>query len=858
MLTRLRVLALNRNSLTTVPVSLCFLGNLKQLFLADNNISGPLPPLGHLGLDYIDIKNNSFVFSDIAASQLPDQTIHTGDYIFDYHNQAIVSLSDSLFLFTPGDSAGIDIRSVTRLSHPENQYEWYRDDQLVQTGPYLYFSDFSEDNEGVYYCKVKNTVYSKLLILETGPITIKSGRDAFYDNGFLITSRSSGTSQFTDNTVMLVPPADVRGEIVWQASVDSVVWHDISEAAGHDGIRENIVSIEENKILTEPVTPAYYRYMILEDNCDPVFSDVVKINSYGDMLVDTVINVTDKEITIAVDSIEIIIPPQFSDEDFRLTVKKLKVPPDSPDHAILGSVYDVEVSFGNIFELPLLIRLKNFDKDNFDPEYIDNYKAVYFDDTSQEWVPFEKGNISLKDSTIVFETMHLTKLSWWRDTEALWGYTDVFVRNNVRVFYKDDDQSFFDYIYGRNQTVRDWHLPASDPEYDTPLMIQDIAHFLHEVMDIFEHEGLPVPSHNFTVYVKEMDDYGNIGMMGLLNHYMNINRDIETPEQLRSLVAHEFMHYTQDNYITTHAGNIFWMEAHAHLADRMVWDDTILPVSESDSYVLNGRSGDNTIFEFLATSWDHWDKSVVTQNRWGNVYFGYLAGTFLHYMRSYKSTKMLDPALLLKETPSLQSWKNYLDSYIQNNLGSNIGDQYEDYVRYMIEGVNPNFTLLEKQEGEDPLKYFKAASSEFMTNRYIRFDNDREDKTIKDTVSLQMPYLSSQMVQMYNLNTDNQKVLVRYKRMSARDENIKVYLCRYDHASGNMVLDDISPVDSAWFLIDSPTEINLLEKRHVAYLLFINKDKDREIKVNYHLEYAPVPEISFMNAFGFTIGNSLI
>ena len=854
-LNRVKMLALSGNELSTIPVSFCFLSSLEELYLNDNKISGPIPPLNFLSLKYVDIKNNLLIFSDIASSLMPDDTVYNDDYEFNYYNQAIVPVTDSLFSFAQGDSAGVDIRSISRLSHPNNTYEWYKDNDLIQEGAKLNFPVFTTENEGSYYCIVRNTKYKKILVLETEPIDLKIKIDDLLEGGTVISSRESSTSEFADNIILLQPSPDLRGEIVWQASLDSLVWFDVSEEMENITIKENIISIEENRIKLEPTSSILFRYLLKLENCDPVVSDTIKVTSYGDMLIDTLLNVRDKVVTIETDSIEITIPANFTEKDFRLTIKKVNHPPAAPGSSAMASVYDVNVSIGSVFEIPLLIKLKNIDKDAFLPENIDRYKAVYFDEEKKEWAAFDNSAFSLKDSSLVFETYHLTKLSWLWDEEVLSGYTDVFVRNNIRVYYKELDEDRFNLLYGKSQTPQAWHISSSDPDY-APVMIQDIAWFLYEVMEAFRSLNLPVPDHAFSVYVKEMDDYGSVGLMGLLNHYLNINRDIDSPEVLRSLLAHEFMHYTQDNYISSNAGNIFWMEANAHLSDRLVWDETAVPVSESETYLLDGRSGENNIFEFLSNSWDYWDKGILTQNALGNVNYCYQAGIFLHYMRSYKEGIKLKPDILLKETPYFQSWLNYLDSYIEQYLSSKVGDQYEEFVKYIVEGSNPNFGLLNKAEGEDPLKFYKTAPADFMTNKFYKFNDKPEKKIIKDTISLKMPYLSTQMVQMYNLNIDNQKVLVKYKRTSQQNENIMVYLCRYDSDNKKITCEDVSARDSSFFIIDSPAGTNLTEKKHVAYLLFINKNKTEEFNVNYNLEIISVPEFSFFDAFIFTIGLS--
>lgn len=53
---------------------------------------------------------------------------------------------------------------------------------------------------------------------------------------------------------------------------------------------------------------------------------------------------------------------------------------------------------------------------------------------------------------------------------------------------------------------------------------------------------------------------------------------------MRSTVAHEYMHYTQDYYMTVMLSNVTWMEATAPLADRIVWKDIDLCEPEHSTF----------------------------------------------------------------------------------------------------------------------------------------------------------------------------------------------------------------------------------------------------------------------------------
>ena len=70
-------------------------------------------------------------------------------------------------------------------------------------------------------------------------------------------------------------------------------------------------------------------------------------------------------------------------------------------------------------------------------------------------------------------------------------------------------------------------------------------------------------------------------------------------------------------------------------------------------------------------------------------------------MRSYSEAESkLDIVKLLKETTrwSGDSWRQYLSNYITFSMNSLIGDEYDSYVKYILSGENPNFTILNTTE----------------------------------------------------------------------------------------------------------------------------------------------------------------
>ena len=657
-----------------------------------------------------------------------------------------------------------------------------------------------------------------------------------YNDGYVVSSDNIPQKIVSDQTVTLVPPLKVRGTLQWQASADGKTWYDLSSTMSQNDLKSNFVTVKQNELVLSPKTPAFYRCSVQDVNCEPLYSDTLKVNPFGNVLFDETVNVSQAAKTVSVDSIEVTLPAGLYDEDFRLTIVKLDNPPAAPDSVKAGSAYDVTVSFGETFDIPLLIKLKNFDKNKITDKDLDKFKAAYFDDKNHKWVTYENAYLSLKDSKLMFETNHLTKLSFWWDEEVMWGYTDVYQRNNIRVFYKETDVQTMKEKYA--QTPQAWHISG------IPMYIQYITQYLKEAMDAFKAKGLPVPQHVFTVYVNQMkDNDGVVGLMGMLNHSLTINRDIKTPVKLRSLLAHEFMHYTQDNYISANALNTFWMEAHAHLSDRMVWDDKIIDISESEHYLLDGRTATNSIYNALNNSWDYWDGAIRQ-----NYNYCYLAGTFLHYMRSYRVGTKLDPATLLKETAWFGNWRNYLNSYIKTHLNSTIGNEYENYVKFILEGSSENFTILDR-ESQNPMSFLLSISREKKFTEKIVYDFKKDDIDAQtNNVSFKIPYLASKVYMMYNKST-NKDVVVKYKPLFENSENYRVYYGKYDISTQKVTYVDISDSTKYSMLLEARTEKSVKEFTNTAFLLFVNKknpgstDFSNDFDASFELTAMPVLNI---------------
>ncbi len=886
---------LNNNKITSIPASFANMRDAATILLHDNEMQGAIPEKLITAASninkFVRLENNRFVFNDIPQSDQLD---------FGVRDQKNVPIKKQIYKVQFGDTVSIDIREITRLSNPANEYYWLsypefseatvKDERMdgIENNPILKFIVDAETVNNKYYCKIFNaqsptfsfeyngSTYTSACMeyLNTDTIALQLATDEEiisekYTNEFVTSLASITDKTVSDGTVTLVPPLKVkRGEIYWEASADGETWERVSENMERADLKANLKSVSNEQLVLAPRNTAFYRCCVLETDCDPIFSEALKVEAQGNVLFDEVINVTEESRTIDVDSIEVIVPQYFYDGDFRMTITKIENPPPSSDIFLSGSTYDVTVSFSDTFNIPLVIKLKNIDKTKVNEKEINRFEAVYFDDKNREWKRFEESHLSLKDSTLIFLTNHLTKMKWWWYTEEYrMGFTDIYERKNILVFYKDNDTPFMNLDYPKNQKSKPWHVN------EIPLLVQDITEYLPEVMTKYKSLGLEVPDGKFKVYVEDLKgEDGAVDPFGMLYGYLTIGRGLSNPTELQQALAHEYMHYSQDYYISAHGGNLFWMEAHATLSDRIVWDTTKISVCESEELLLKGRKvkkGSNYTFNSLANSWDYYDVSIATNayyNQFDNekVQYYYTAGTFLHYMRSYrKESKKLEPATLLKETSWLGSWRTYLAGYTSNHLDAILGDEYEDFVKYILSGVNEKFTLLNKSG--NPYVYLQDPENKGVFTYPVTYRFKEGDEMVqKDEMDIEVPYLASKIVLLENTNPDTM-VLVNYKRKHDFDYDHLVYYATYDAKKQEMIFVDISDSTEYNFLLDARNKENSLTKfNNYSFLLLINKeyigasDLIKDFDASFELTAMPVLNIESVGMLTIYNGSSHI
>jgi Leucine-rich repeat (LRR) protein len=867
--------------------------NMVGLWLNDNEIQDDIPVslLRHKTLSMeagLWLENNFFTFENIPQIDIAYNRVNF---------QNPIALKKTVYKVQMGDTLRIDVRNIAPLSRPDNIFHWGVWHEMAYSVEYFskYVSGigwrpFPEPTDPVltivaneetlknrYFCYVTNPNFPLREYLETGAIDdgswlfeggeqnynykpylftetieleLATEAEAFADRNsdvHAILSKSIGSGGMSDHTVTLVTPAGVRGAMQWEASADGQTWMDVSAAMSNAEIKANVLSVTPRELKLFPQTTAFYRSRITDEGCDPIYSDEIKVNAYGKIVFDQTVSVTESTGYVARadnDSITVTVPAGFHDGGFRLSIVKLNVPPlvNGQPAGAIGSVYDVTVDFATEFDAPLLISLKVAVPVENDAD-IDMHKAFYFDDIGARWVEYETSAYAFGDNTVNFETRHLTKVASWYKHEGV-HYSDYYEHGNVRVYYKEDDLAFMRVYKSKAES---WHTS------EHPDMITDIAHYLDEVMTVFETKGLPYKNYGnskFRAYVKDNQSVeGTVSLKGMIYGYMDLDRYHENHQTLRSTLAHEYFHYLQDDYIRM-INNLFWVEANAILAGRTVWND--ISPSEGEQFLRDkSLSSEESIFNMLKRSWDYYDKSILTQNLLGSREHCYQAGTFLHYMQTYREGAKLDPVALLKNTPTFGSWRSYLAGYIADNLSSTIGDEYDAYVKMLFSGEKPEFNLLSKNKSRVLQDLIYASFRKYLLSdnfcTYIKYGFTESDETpVTQTVGFTLPYLSSRVVVIDEISAAAKRVVLTYKRLHETANGHKVYFAHYDESVKQFNYTDITDLPVYSVLLDDCRDSDRENTNH-DFILFVNKDNpswgSSDFSASFELTAMPLMDI---------------
>lgn len=333
------------------------------------------------------------------------------------------------------------------------------------------------------------------------------------------------------------------------------------------------------------------------------------------------------------------------------------------------------------------------------------------------------------------------------------------------------------------------------------------------------------------------DALGYITMSGYAEGYFYLNSSYayETDDVRRTL-AHEYMHYTQHGYFNVVAGNYFFAEAHAPLADRLVWTADEMEDTEPELNLMGALTSTKnglSIYDLLGTSWDAGTASLfsLAEKFTINSADANTSSAFLHYMRSYRNGTPLNVAKILREhllslgIITNWSWRTYLNSQIQSDLGSTIGKEYDAWVRYLLEGKNENFTIINTAGGNPFTPLISNAGSEnkgtFATHASWLFTSG-DDVPREEVLQFTVPHLASRVVLLHNQTADR-SLVVNYERRDEKNPEEMVYYGWWDHEAKRMVFEDLSDSTNYAVILDARTEEAEKNFQHMALLLFVNQ-----------------------------------
>lgn len=499
-------------------------------------------------------------------------------------------------------------------------------------------------------------------------------------------------------------------------------------------------------------------------------SDGVVGPELGETLIDTTINVSYSDAIISIDQgVTVTIPKGLATGEFKLTIRDVDTPPATPDMMSLIKCFDIKLSIGEEFNDYITIRF-DLSSDVFEYKQESDFGFVFYNISEKKWAFFPDYKVDIEENYVECRTNHLTTVGLVEFILS-GGYPYKFDGDNITVYYSSGNNAPMSWSEYK-PSEQSWHINEDNKNW-APEYIQDIAHYTAEarrILSINPH-NLNVSEGNINVYVTDLD--GNDGEYGSVSGAMYINNKMKLPnkmsgikyeDMLKATCAHELMHNIQDNYYVMNKGEIgmWWLEATATQADRMVWGDNLL-YSESELYSIESNA---TLLENLSKSWDDCNNDP----NW------YLAGSFLQYMMHYRQGGKLNIANSIKNGgTSANLMRVILNQQIEGELGTSLWDEYHDYVLYLFTEGNKKLSAFPHSNNYDEIE---TAASLTKQVQMSKANNDQ-------TVSVSLPYLSSKLISVSNL--ENSDLSINYQ-MTASDPTLEVYLCKVDEIVGKLTI----------------------------------------------------------------------
>lgn len=535
----------------------------------------------------------------------------------------------------------------------------------------------------------------------------------------------------------------------------------------------------------------------------------------GQSLIDTTLDVSTKDVTLKLNNkIEILFP-----KGSVVTGTNLKIT-ENPSISVMSTleykilkVYNVTLSNNAKLLKPITVTF-SYDQAKIDSGvFANDLKAAYFEDGQGKWSFYQSTLVDSVKKTISFVTSHLTPLGF-AEFISSGGYQQKFVSTHFQVYYTNASANkvMSNDTYGTGD--QPWRI-KSGVNSSTPFYVQDLSHWLEEAFvryqNFYKFELPKDTNCKINVYIKAIvgadGEYGSItGVIYVNNNMVKLDdvQDLSYPELLKSVAAHELMHYVQDNYYVMNNANltIWWLEATASNADYMVWG-TQLKHSESYCWSVNMNKANGSVLAYnISRSWDNCAGSP----------FHYAAGCFLSYLTNYSNINF-NLSNLIKvagNTLDLSYIRTILDNNLRTSYSTNIGEQFDKYVNWLFVRSNSM-----------SLKYSTYSVIPNPDNAF-EFPMILDKNNKKSTYDKSLPYLSANAIKIKL--TDDLLRTVRVKAVSIPSD---IYVYLYNSGTTNTLEKELKNGDS----IDITIPI-----KQIKDIVVINRSKDNNLKPTITIE----------------------
>ncbi|MEA1875770.1 MAG: DUF5700 domain-containing putative Zn-dependent protease [Bacteroidota bacterium] len=498
--------------------------------------------------------------------------------------------------------------------------------------------------------------------------------------------------------------------------------------------------------------------LILYTSCTEELSTIIDdYGSYGStVLKDTSVDINpgSDAVEVSFDLVDIKIPKGAVPDGTELVIARLdESKEENMDEYDYGPVYEITLEEHTTFSDDIIISL-SYTNDQIPEKFKLSPFPAYYSEDRQRWERFDIYQIDTVTNQVVIFTKHLTKLCWF-SPKKISGYTDYYP-GRFTIYYKESDiKSNSAY----NSPRSSYYTFANYPHY-----IEDIAYYINCAFRRYQSQFPEWKDSHFNVFIKPLGKNGYVSVCNSIN--LDTDMDHNT---LRSTCAHELLHVVQDTYYVKLA-NIFsstswlwWAEATAVNADRLVFTGLLDEEYESLFYT------NNTLPDNLAKSWD----DCPTGPNF------YAAGGFVSWLHSYrdhyKTVAMNELLIHVGTNDHFSTIRTSVNNFIETKLGTSIGEEYRDYIKWAYEGKH---SVYQTWESAIKLASSHVPASDQGWQKKLQLNNDYPTYTEQQTI----PNIGVRCYKIMNYFTPSESVSLEIKDMG---QDVEAYVYRVDNFGKN-------------------------------------------------------------------------